>query len=61
MTCPPHHFVLEDNKGEYSTGTCKRCGAQTVGRNWDTTFVLNPAEREHKQKPTAVFGKDGKP
>lgn len=50
-TCQ-HHFVYPMPDGEFSTGTCKKCGETRVSRNWepDSTTTMYSKQNGGKNK-----------
>lgn len=66
MNCPPHHMIYADNRGEFSAGVCRKCGAVTVGRNWEPEPSINLKTGKRLQRqvitprdPSYVEGKRG--
>lgn len=59
MTCA-HHFVYPMPEGEFSTGTCKKCGEIRVSRNWEpdsTSMYSKQNGGKNKLTPgQAAFG-----
>lgn len=53
MNCV-HHFVYPMPEGEFSTGTCKKCGEIRVSRNWEPELGHIQAKKASMEKGGAA-------